>query len=171
MRATPGRWALPGAAVLAAAVLGVLGTAPAHASVAQGGVYGTGVVTDDWGDEGPLSTTQNSHNNVVALWQTVLWADGLLPDSGRDCEFGPQTADATKAWQRAHGLTADGVVGPATFGKADDSLSLAGDEIRYTGSQAVVTGMYRDSTGRYYSTYEGTTYYLSYTVADGPVCD
>lgn len=159
------------AAIAAAVVLvGVGFCAPASASVAQGGIYGSGVVTDDWGDEGPLSTTQNSHNNVVALWQAVLAADGYLPESARDCIFGAQTRDATIAWQRAHDLTADGIVGSATFGKADNYLYWAGSEIRYDGSAFDLVGMYRNSSGRWYGNVSGTTYYYSYTSHNAPIC-
>ena len=44
----------------------------------------------------------------VALWQSTIFvepADGI---------FGPMTEGATKAWQSAHGLLPDGIVGPLT---------------------------------------------------------
>lgn len=141
---------------VAAAALVLAGTgwgSTAHASVAQGSVYGAGVITNDWGDEGPLSTTTNSYNNVVALWQNVLWADGYLPVEGLDCVFGPQTRAATIEWQRDHGLAADGIVGSQTFGKADNYLFWSGNEIHYDGSVRDLTGMHRNSAGRWYWTY------------------
>lgn len=52
----------------------------------------------------------------VALWQTIV---RVTPDG----IFGPITETATKAWQAAHGLAADGIVGPKTWGAA---LSSAG---------------------------------------------
>jgi lysozyme len=49
----------------------------------------------------------------------VTWWQAFLHDSGFplivDGTFGVQTEDATKAFQREHGLTADGIVGPATL--------------------------------------------------------
>jgi len=154
------------AAVAALAITG-FAVQPAQASVAQGGVYGSGTITDDWGDEGTLSTTQNSHNSVVALWQLVLNADGYLSTNELDCYFGDTTKAATKRWQSAHGLTADGLVGPATFGKADDNLrSLSDGGIYYHGTSRDVNQFYRNSSGRWYvKATTGTNYYFDYTNA------
>lgn len=53
--------------------------------------------------------------NDVREWQTVLLADGYsLGAAGADGDFGPITVDATKAWQTAKKLAADGKVGPGT---------------------------------------------------------
>jgi hypothetical protein len=125
-------------AVLAVTVVALAGgtaltTTPASASAASGYVSGQGSINDDWGDEGVLSTGSYNHNNAVALWQAVLWADGKLPYSGIDCRFGTATANATKAWQRAHSGagTADGKVGHKTFGAADGRLSYQRTEGNY----------------------------------------
>jgi peptidoglycan hydrolase-like protein with peptidoglycan-binding domain len=118
--------------------------------VAQGYVVGTGTLTDDFGDEGPLSTSQNSHNSVVGLWQAILVADGYLGRSDLECYFGPVTRDATMRWQADRGLDADGIVGPQTFGRADDNLYWVGDEIRYNGTVQDLYNMHRLSNGRYY---------------------
>lgn len=68
----------------------------------------TPVVVDDGllmrGDRGP----------EVRAWQTILAGAGLIPASGVDGVFGPQTAAATVAMQRKLGVAADGIVGPAT---------------------------------------------------------
>ena len=48
----------------------------------------------------------------VQAWQQQLVADGHdLGPAGADGDFGIRTHRATIAWQRAHGLPADGVVG------------------------------------------------------------
>jgi putative chitinase len=41
---------------------------------------------------------------------------GLTPDAGV-AQFGPKTESAVKAWQKANGLTDDGIVGDTTWGK------------------------------------------------------
>ena len=52
----------------------------------------------------------------VLGWQQWLKLDGY-PSIKADSKFGPETTGATKAWQIARGLTADGKVGPATKAK------------------------------------------------------
>ena len=124
---TAGRWAgLLGAAVT---VTIMMGATPAHATVAEGWVAGIGVITDDWGDEGTLSSNHFRNSGATQLWQWVLFADGAIESNGTpydvadiDCDFGPNTTYATKDWQRSQGLSADGLVGPLTFGKADNKL-------------------------------------------------
>ena len=110
----------------AAAMLGVLAlsAAPASASVSQGYIAGSGDWRDDWGDEGPFSASTRSYSNVVAMWQMILWADGYLTRSEVDCRFGPQTTAATKRWQSARGLVADGVVGARTLSRAATRLGV-----------------------------------------------
>lgn len=49
------------------------------------------------------------HDNVKAIQAKLgLAVDGV---------FGPGTAQAVKDWQTAHGLSADGIVGDATWSK------------------------------------------------------
>jgi len=64
----------------------------------------------------PPTVRQGSTGAPVLQWQGVLAASGLPLDI--DGNFGPQTASLTKQWQTAHGLTADGVVGPNTWKQA-----------------------------------------------------
>ncbi|MFE6623659.1 peptidoglycan-binding protein [Streptomyces sp. NPDC057740] len=158
-------------AVVSALTAGLLTAAPSSASVVQGYVVGTGDIKDDWGDEGPLSRVVNNHSNVVALWQGVLFADGYLTNSDRDCWFGPATEAATKKWQKDRGLIDDGIVGPLTFGRADDHLYWDGDQIKYDGGVRDIGKMRRDSQGRYYEPASGDAGdYASYTSADAAIC-
>lgn len=60
---------------------------------------------------------RNSRGDDVARWQLFLVGQSHL-QGVVDGVFGPQTEQATKAFQRARGLTADGIVGPATIGAA-----------------------------------------------------
>jgi len=60
---------------------------------------------------------KGSRGRDVQRWQRFLIRRGLL--RGRaDGIFGPLTAAATIAFQRRNGLTADGIAGPATLGRA-----------------------------------------------------
>ncbi|MDH2389622.1 peptidoglycan-binding domain-containing protein [Streptomyces sp. HNM0663] len=129
-------------------------------------------MTNDWGDEGLLSTTSYNHSNLAGWWQQILYSDGYLEAGSQDCWFGPKTEAATKAWQRDHGLVADGIVGPNTWGKADDKLywNSSRGYIQYRGDKYTRGPIYRDSQGRYYAYYEGAAYYVSYTVANVPTC-
>lgn len=53
---------------------------------------------------------RGDNNETVKKIQVVLGVDPVG-------SFGPKTEEAVKAWQAANGLTADGVVGPATLAK------------------------------------------------------
>jgi hypothetical protein len=59
---------------------------------------------------------RSSRGDAVFRWQHFLVGQGLLDQA--DGIFGQDTEDATKAYQRAHGLTDDGKVGHQTYGKA-----------------------------------------------------
>jgi peptidoglycan hydrolase-like protein with peptidoglycan-binding domain len=54
---------------------------------------------------------QSSTGSDVRTWQKIIGVE-------QDGSFGPLTEQATKRWQAAHDLVPDGVVGPATWGKA-----------------------------------------------------
>lgn len=69
---------------------------------------------------------QGSVGEAVTAWQTLIG----LPQSEIDGKFGPKTKTATIAWQTKHGLTADGVVGTASWtaalgGKDADPMPFA----------------------------------------------
>ena len=53
---------------------------------------------------------KGDNNETVKKIQVVLGVDPVG-------NFGPKTEEAVKAWQTKNGLTADGVVGPATLAK------------------------------------------------------
>ncbi|MEV6029159.1 peptidoglycan-binding domain-containing protein [Streptomyces sp. NPDC052036] len=125
------------ATVLAAGTVlgGIATTGAAFASEDTGFVDGKGGTTDDWGDEGVLSKGDDS--NAVALWQTVLVADGAKWTDGKkvqhdfteneiDGSFDSRTASATKYWQGKNGLKQTGKADPKTFAVADNNLGKPG---------------------------------------------
>jgi len=57
---------------------------------------------------GLMTYREGSRGPVVAMIQKAV---GCYPDS----IWGKLTTEAVKAWQRAHGLTADGIAGPRTL--------------------------------------------------------
>lgn len=59
-----------------------------------------------------------SEGDDVKKLQTKLGVDPIG-------KFGPKTDAAVKAWQSANGLTADGIVGPGTWGKMFEETSSA----------------------------------------------
>ena len=79
--------------------------------------YGTNLVTD--GIFGPLTraATRNlrmgDRGNLVWILQAALYVNGFKTTP--DGFFGPNTDFQVRAFQRAKGLTTDGIAGPATF--------------------------------------------------------
>jgi hypothetical protein len=70
-----------------------------------------------------------TRGNQVGAWQAILWADGYLNkcgSSGIDGYFGSVTKSATQSWQRTRRLSADGIVGPLTWGAARARLTFRG---------------------------------------------
>ena len=68
-----------------------------------------------WGDEGP---------EVAAMQRLLLkWDPGCLPEYGADGEFGNETEEAVKAFQRDEGMTATGVYDAATERKLKQRVS------------------------------------------------
>ncbi|MFG3604158.1 peptidoglycan-binding domain-containing protein [Micromonospora chersina] len=148
---------------------GALAPTPALASASSGYISGSGAVNDDFGDEGTLRRgNAYANSGATGLWQTILYADGFLTQDQIDCQFGPATETATKNWQSAYGLTADGIVGTGTFGRADVNLFQEGSHgsylvIRYSGARrAVYFERLESSGGRYlFRNANGTdVYYL-----------
>ena len=56
-----------------------------------------------------------SKGQAVKVWQMIAGAK-------TDGDFGAKTDNLTRAWQRAHGLAADGIVGPKTWTAALNNL-------------------------------------------------
>ncbi|SNT65977.1 Putative peptidoglycan binding domain-containing protein [Asanoa hainanensis] len=179
MRLLHRRALVAGASVVALLAAGLMAPAPAHASAAQGVISGSGAVTDDFADEATLSRTGPFRNSTaVALWQTVLTAEGFLEQSDIDCQFGPATEAATKSFQRRYGLSADGIVGPNTWAKADNYLVNDGQtpgflRVGYNSpNQVQVLGFRRLGNG-YYETFldgGGLVWAVAYNTQASPYC-
>jgi peptidoglycan hydrolase-like protein with peptidoglycan-binding domain len=126
-------------------------------SASNGYVEGADTVNDDLGNESTLCSGCSYWNsNYTGMWQNILWADGKLAQSGIDCQFGSGTASATAAWQRAEGLSADGIVGSNSRGRADNYFSLSSGIVTYWGSSRFVD--WERASGRYY--FNGPAYGL-----------
>src|SRR3954469_20505927 len=70
----------------------------------------------------------NARGDDVNVWQTFLRNKGFY-GGPLDGSFGQSTFDATRAFQRAHQLMDDGVVGNHTFASAmQDGLDLAPED-------------------------------------------
>jgi hypothetical protein len=65
----------------------------------------------------PPTIRLGSTGPTVVAWQNVMKAT-LPVNLIADGQFGPETQNATIAWQKKQGLAADGIVGPATWVRA-----------------------------------------------------
>ncbi|MFH9980942.1 peptidoglycan-binding protein [Streptomyces sp. NPDC017179] len=74
-------------------------------------------------------------SDLVALWQSVLWADGYTSRASVTCTYDEATVSATRVWQSNHHLDADGIVGPATWGVAAERIAPAGRWMVYMGER------------------------------------
>jgi hypothetical protein len=67
---------------------------------------------------------------LVKQWQLFLHGQGFSFTTARDGVFGPETESLTMAFQKAHDLKDDGIVGNATFGAA---MQLGFEAVDFTG--------------------------------------
>jgi hypothetical protein len=72
--------------------------------------------------------------NLVGMWQAMMWSSLIGNNCGDfvDGIWGPNTRSKTITWQRNHGLTADGVVGPQIWAHAQSHLYQTGDDGYYS---------------------------------------
>ncbi|AXL90515.1 peptidoglycan-binding protein [Streptomyces sp. CB09001] len=165
------RWKI-GLAALASGMATVLAVVPAQAAYSQNsGAYGTsfvdgaGSLTDDFGDHfDELGNSlcngcgESSNTDIVMLWQSILVSEHLLDFQDVDGYFGSQTKAATIKWQQRHGLDDDGMVGDATWSKADDRLRWSGSSVRYSsGGPFGFVEFHRGDSSKYH---DGGAYHL-----------
>lgn len=82
-----------------------------------------------------LAVGHSPRSDLIGLWQGVLWADGYSARAEVTCTYDEATADATRVWQSNHHLSADGIVGPATWGAAAQRIVPAGRWMVYQGER------------------------------------
>lgn len=68
---------------------------------------------------GELLRDGDSGTDVKTLQNQLIKAGYSLPKFGADGDYGDETIQAVKAFQKAQGLSVDGIVGPATQKKLD----------------------------------------------------
>lgn len=95
-----------------------------------------------------------TRGNQVGAWQSILWADGYLAKcgaSGIDGVFGSITKSATRRWQQAYRLTADGIVGPRTWGTARNRLRFSGAAMQMLPGGRLLAIQYWNYVGRFHT--------------------
>lgn len=114
------------------------------------------------------SFRQTSQYNYISGYasavQSILlgftYTDDYIRDyGGVDGMFGSKTADAVWAFQDKHGLGADGIVGPNTWGKMACEMSESTGRILKAGTRKAIKIVYEQSLYKfhYYDT-AGTSY-------------
>lgn len=95
------------------------GAAPSSVTTPSTGTAATGSTATTPGATGTSSShptlRMNARGDAVRALQEALAGVGLLQASGADGIFGSGTLAAVKKFQQSKGLTADGIVGPATW--------------------------------------------------------
>lgn len=135
------------AVAVVAGLVTLVAAGPAYSDHNNAGVFGTSfvdgtsTVTDDFdehfnelGHSLCYGCADSWNTDLVMMWQAILFAHLHLNANDIDGQFGPRTRDATIAWQRERGISADGVVGPQTWRTADNRLSLLSNgDVVYNG--------------------------------------
>ncbi|MGJ5752763.1 putative peptidoglycan binding protein [Streptomyces puniciscabiei] len=93
------------------------------------------LVAGELGATQQLAVGRTRRSDLIGLWQSVLWADGYAARSGVTCTYDEATAEATRVWQSNHHLSADGIVGSATWGAAAERMVPAGQWMVYQGER------------------------------------
>jgi hypothetical protein len=90
-------------------------------------------ITGSWNDDGHVVGQASKYINsgdLVSFWQSILWADGKLASTASiDGHTGPQTHNATRAWQGSEQIGVDGVVGPQSWGRAQVRAQACGGDL------------------------------------------
>ena len=77
---------------------------------------------------------QTSEGNIslftVAIQTVVTYSHTGCTTRGIDGDFGPNTLTGVKCFQKAKHIPNDGIVGPQTWGKMEDTLICTGDPPR-----------------------------------------
>ncbi len=74
---------------------------------------------------------KGSSGDAVRQWQLFLMGEGFLKEVA-DGIFGPVTVAATRRYQKAKGLTADGVVGSQTYASAiSEDMAVVEDDAEF----------------------------------------
>ncbi|MEO1257579.1 MAG: GH25 family lysozyme [Bacteroidota bacterium] len=66
-----------------------------------------------------MTISKNSSHSLIKSWQTFLYDQGFTEVGTPDGYWGAHTEAASKAFQQANGLTADGIVGSGTIATAE----------------------------------------------------
>ncbi|MER5228295.1 hypothetical protein [Streptomyces flaveus] len=109
---------------------GVAATGAAHADEGTAVIDGKGDTHNDWAED---TLEEGDESHAVALWQTVLVADGAYwEDDGGALhqftkdditgEYNMSTTSATKYWQKGKGLSETGEANTKCFSAADNNL-------------------------------------------------
>ncbi|MEU6535352.1 peptidoglycan-binding domain-containing protein [Streptomyces sp. NPDC047000] len=102
-----------------------------------------------------LAVGLTRRSDLIGLWQSMLWADGYSARSQVTCTYDRATADATRTWQSNHRLSADGIVGPATWGAAAHRIVPAGPWLVYQGEHfGLPLRADRDGVSEVYEVYD-----------------